>query len=189
MNEPLIPKGSVHGRFQPLHNDHLEYLLAAFVRCSFVYVGITQHRTRVMTAVDDETAMHRSAPSSNPLTFYQRATAISATLKGRGISTDRFAITPFPIENPGELTDYVPLDAVAFTTNVEPWNESKIALLEGAGYSVEVLWARDSKTITGSSIRSRMGSGDNSWEADVPAEVADRLRRWEIPKRLQGWSE
>lgn len=33
--------GMIHGRFQPFHNGHLEYALAALSRCSHLIVGIT----------------------------------------------------------------------------------------------------------------------------------------------------
>ncbi|MEE3919398.1 hypothetical protein V2I01_16940 [Micromonospora sp. BRA006-A] len=35
-------EGFAHGRFQVLHMEHLEYLLAAAERCDFLHVGITQ---------------------------------------------------------------------------------------------------------------------------------------------------
>ncbi len=36
-------EGCVHGRFQPFHNGHLEYVLAAQSRCAFLWVGITKY--------------------------------------------------------------------------------------------------------------------------------------------------
>ncbi len=33
--------GMIHGRFQPFHNGHLEYLLAALERCETLIIGIT----------------------------------------------------------------------------------------------------------------------------------------------------
>jgi len=31
----------IHGRFQPFHNGHLEYLRGAASRCDEIFVGIT----------------------------------------------------------------------------------------------------------------------------------------------------
>lgn len=37
----MIDIGVVHGRFQPLHLKHMEYILAAKVRCRKLYIGVT----------------------------------------------------------------------------------------------------------------------------------------------------
>ena len=37
----MIDIGVVHGRFQPLHLKHMEYILAAKMRCRKLYIGIT----------------------------------------------------------------------------------------------------------------------------------------------------
>lgn len=37
----MIKTGVVHGRFQPLHLKHMEYILAAKMRCQKLYIGIT----------------------------------------------------------------------------------------------------------------------------------------------------
>ena len=31
----------IHGRFQPFHNGHLDYLRGALARCDELFVGIT----------------------------------------------------------------------------------------------------------------------------------------------------
>ena len=44
---PLIyEQGSVHGRFQPPHNGHLEYILAAKVQVKFLWIGIARYDIR-----------------------------------------------------------------------------------------------------------------------------------------------
>ena len=37
----MTEKGMAHGRFQVLHLKHMEYLLAAKMRCKKLYIGIT----------------------------------------------------------------------------------------------------------------------------------------------------
>jgi len=39
--EPRVALGMIHGRFQPFHTGHLEYLVAAAGRCRRLAVGIT----------------------------------------------------------------------------------------------------------------------------------------------------
>ena len=43
--------GVIHGRFQGLHNGHMEYLLTAKKRCDFLVIGITNF---LGNAVDSE---------------------------------------------------------------------------------------------------------------------------------------
>ncbi len=60
--------GSVHGRFQPFHNEHLEYVLAAQRLCDYLWVGITKYD---ITSTDSNLlGRHRERPESNPLTFF-----------------------------------------------------------------------------------------------------------------------
>ena len=37
----MIETGVIHGRFQVLHLKHMEYILAAKMRCRKLYIGIT----------------------------------------------------------------------------------------------------------------------------------------------------
>ena len=37
----MVETGVIHGRFQVLHLKHMEYLLAAKMRCQTLYIGIT----------------------------------------------------------------------------------------------------------------------------------------------------
>jgi len=39
----MFKTGSIHGRFQPFHNEHLDYVLRALDRCDFLWIGITQY--------------------------------------------------------------------------------------------------------------------------------------------------
>ena len=44
--EPPVALGMIHGRFQPFHNGHLEYMVAAAARCTRLAVGITRYCRR-----------------------------------------------------------------------------------------------------------------------------------------------
>lgn len=104
MNDSTI--GVIHGRFQPLHLGHMEYLLAGKARCRFLYIGITNpdpHLTAISTA--DET---RSTRSANPFTYYERLAIIRNSMIEAGVSSDEFEIVPFPINFPYLLPYYVP---------------------------------------------------------------------------------
>lgn len=177
--------GSVHGRFQPLHNGHLEYLLAAFERCEHLHIGITQYLHDRLVRVDAADAAHRTLPVNNPLSYFERMKMIEIALDFAGISPDRFDVVPFPIEETPLLSQFLPTTIPIFTTTYDSWNEEKIRLLEEAGYEVIVLWEREEKKFEGRHVRSLMTSDDPSWTAQVPNAVARYLDELGIPERLR----
>ena len=124
----FCPVGSVHGRFQPFHNGHLEYLAAARAHCSFLWVGITQINIRALAASPVDP--HREKPVNNPLTYFERAKLITAVLVDEGWPLSSFAIVPFPIEDPVNLATFLDLSVPIFTTVYDDWNREKVRLLK-----------------------------------------------------------
>ena len=62
-----MTRGMVHGRFQPFHNGHLEYLRGAAGRSDEVFVGITNpDPLRVRPEPSDPL---RHLPESNPWSY------------------------------------------------------------------------------------------------------------------------
>jgi cytidyltransferase-like protein len=57
--------GCIHGRFQPFHNGHFEYLKAAYERSERLIVGITQYDQAVY---DQGSPAHRLNVADNPFT-------------------------------------------------------------------------------------------------------------------------
>jgi nicotinamide-nucleotide adenylyltransferase len=180
-----IPAGSVHGRFQPLHNGHLEYILAAFERCDFVYVGITQYLRDRLIQVEPPDAGHRALPSSNPLTYYERLQIIETVLTSQGIDRNRFDVTPFPIEEPQQLDQFIPNHVPVFTTTYDEWNQAKIKTLEEQGYEVINLWTRAQKKYVGKDIREQLAAGDPGWRTSVPASAIGPLEEMAVGERLR----
>jgi len=176
-----MSEASAHGRFQPFHNEHLEYVLAAKQRCAFLWIGITKFD---ITPTDlNPLGRDRERPENNPLTYFERITIIREALLDAGVAAQEFGFVPFPIETPKRLPLFLPKSILCFTTICEPWNREKIDLLRELGYSVEVLWER-SKKVTGSAVRSHLLSGDSEWEGMVPAATAKALKKWKIGERL-----
>jgi nicotinamide mononucleotide adenylyltransferase len=169
----MIPVASVHGRFQPFHNEHLEYVLAAKKRCRFLWIGIT--KPDVTPAESNLLGAHRELPENNPLTFFERTSMIRETLVEADVSTTEFSFVPFPIETPAHLPNYLPCSVPCFTTICEEWNRRKIRVLTDLGYNVEVLWEKSSKMITGSQIRQSIVDGRPDWLSMVPQAVAQAV--------------
>lgn len=171
--------GSVHGRFQPFHNGHLDYVLQAFGRADFLLVGLTQ----IMQPEAKPETTGRDSATSNPLTFLERSELVEAALLAADIRRDRFRITPFPIEQPHLLRQFIPQGSVCFTTPVNEWNDEKVKRLKEHGFQPELLDLSrpDNVRVTsGTEIRRLLRANDPSWARFVPAAVAeiisDRLR-------------
>ena len=182
----LVACGSVHGRFQPPHLGHLEYITEAKSLCNFLWIGITQYDLRALK--NTSIAEHRSEKQSNPLTYWERVSAISLMLESIGIDKREFGFTPFPIEQPEKIRDFLGEDVVCFTTIYDEWNREKVNILKKLGYDVRILWERQKKDHVGSTIRRKIIENDKSWgdhlEDSVKQyidsnKIADRIRKLE----------
>lgn len=180
-----IPVASVHGRFQPPHLEHLEYILAALDKAQYLYIGVTQFERAHLADIPGGGG-HRGDISGNPLTYFERTELLTRALHGEGISPGRYRIVPFPIERPTELGDFLPRDIPVLTTRVDEWNDRKIDLLQGLGYRVEVLYERDPKGVAGSEIRKLISQSDDRWTSMVPPATVDYLKSLDLPARLGG---
>jgi len=157
--------GVIHGRFQPLHLGHLEYLLAGADRCRTLVVGITNPDP--WTVVDEPTDADRSRPDANVFTYYERYLMVEGALADAGIDLDRVRVVPFPHSFPERLRHYAPADARYFVTVYDDWGEAKIKRFQALGLAVEVLWRREDKPISGARVRAALAAG-NGWRALVP---------------------
>ncbi len=184
----MLKTGVIHGRFQPLHNDHMRYILAGKDRCEHLIVGVTNPDPSLTS--EDEADPERSSASANPLTYYERYVILNEALLEAGIDHRRFSVVPLPINSPELYKYYVPLDAVFFMTIYDPWGRRKLDLFTSQGLRTDVMWERPmhQKGLTGKEIRSRMMEG-KPWEDLVPTRVAARLTEWGIPQRLREMQE
>lgn len=176
-------EGSVHGRFQPLHNGHLKYILTAKERCDFLWVGITQYNIRAL--LESPQDPHRQEQVHNPLTFHERMEMITQALLDNGLSIHEFDIVPFPIETPDCLPDFLLTSVPVFTTINDQWNRHKIKVLEDIGYEVIVLWEDLIKDINGIKIRELISLGDESWKEKVPSATIQVIEKYCIANRIK----
>jgi cytidyltransferase-like protein len=177
--------GCVHGRFQPFHDGHLEYVLRARQRCERLIIGITAADP---TAIRKEAANpHRHEPASNPFTYFERLLMIQGALLAEGLKARDFALVPFPVHEPGLIGYYVPRGTVHFVRVYSRWEEEKVRRLRDEGFPVEVLDPGEEKKVSGTEVRRLMREG-LPWEHLVPRGVAEVVRRIlaEDPSRLQG---
>lgn len=174
---------SVHGRFQPLHLDHMRYLAAALEVSDHVRVGITQCASSQPLDVPGASA-HRSLPEANPLAFGERRELVELALGEQGVPTRRFSVEPFPIETPELLPATLPITVPILTTRVDTWNDIKAAMLRSLGYTVHVLYDRDPPEVTGTQIRELMYRRDPRWYGLVAQGTQHYLESLDLPSRI-----
>ena len=124
----MTETGVVHGRFQVLHLKHMEYFLAAKMRCRVMYVGITHPDIGAYPATSP-LDLHGTAKADNPLTYIERYEMIRDALLDFGVKRDEFEIIPFPVSRPQKLPEYVPADAVHYMSLCGEW------MRKNAGFS------------------------------------------------------
>jgi cytidyltransferase-like protein len=170
----VTARGMIHGRFQPFHLGHLEYLKGAAARSEQLFVGITNpDRERIKPEASDPL---RHLPESNPYTYVERLLMVKAAARDAGIEAARVHVIPFPVNEPELWPAYVPDGVVQYIRLFSGWGGTKLDRLREAGYEVVVLDEGAEKEISGADVREALRTGGD-WEALVPPGVAALLRR------------
>lgn len=184
----MTERGVIHGRFQVLHLKHMEYLLAAKMRCRLLYVGITHPDISSYPAVSplDE---HGTLRKDNPLTYIERYEMIRDSLLEFGVKREEFEIIPFPVSRPDLLKEYVPEDAVYYMSICGEWDREKHKILTSLGLETEILWERtgEEKGITGTELRALI-AGDGAWRQYMPKAAAEYLMEHGLDERIKNLS-
>jgi nicotinamide-nucleotide adenylyltransferase/phosphinothricin biosynthesis protein PhpF len=156
----------IHGRFQPFHLGHLEYLKGAAARSDEVFVGIT----------NSDPARH--LPESNPYTYVERLLMVKAAAADAGLAPERLHVIPFPVNTPELWDAYVPRDVVQYIRLFSDWGGTKLERLRRAGFEVVVLDEGAEKELSGADVRAAIREG-RDWEQLVPPGVAAVINRLE----------
>jgi nicotinamide-nucleotide adenylyltransferase len=166
-------RGMIHGRFQPFHNGHLEYLRGAAERSDEVWIGITNpDPTRIKPEASDPL---RHLPESNPFSYAERLLMVKAAAADLGLEPTTVHVIPFPVNEPELWPAYVPADVTQFLRLFSAWGGTKLERLREAGYEVVILDEGAEKEISGADVREALREG-RDWESLVPPGVAQLLR-------------
>jgi nicotinamide mononucleotide adenylyltransferase len=176
--------GVVNARFQVLHLKHVEYLLAAKMRCKKLFIGITNPddlHTRQSTL-----DLKRSTKAFNPLTYYERSQMIHLAMQEFNVPSEAYEIISFPINRPEYILQYAPKEATYYINIFDEWDEAKYQVLGSLGVKVEVLIKRElpDKGITGEWVRSLIAN-DMEWEHLVPKSVYAYLTKNYLDERIK----
>jgi len=160
-------RGMIHGRFQPFHNGHLEYLHGAAERSDELWVGITNPDPSLVKAEPSDPLRH--LPESNPYTYAERLLMVTAVADTVDVDVH---VVPFPVNQPELWHAYVPENVTQYIRRFSDWGSTKIERFRSAGYDVVILDEGAEKEISGADVRAAMREG-RAWQTLVPAGVAD----------------
>jgi nicotinamide-nucleotide adenylyltransferase len=163
----------IHGRFQPFHNGHLEYLRGAAAHSDEVFVGITNPDPQRIKEEPSDPLRH--LPESNPFTYVERLLMIEAVADDERINAH---VIPFPVNEPELWPAYVPEGVTQYLRLFSEWGGTKLDRMREAGYDVVVLDEGADKEISGADVRAALRSGAE-WESLVPSGVARVIRSLE----------
>ena len=163
----------IHGRFQPFHLGHLEYLRGAADRSDEIFVGITNpDPTRIRPEPADPL---RHLPASSPWSYVERLLMAKAAAADIGLDLARVHVIPFPVNEPELWPAYVPAGVTQYLRLFSDWGGTKLERLRAAGYEVEILDAGAEKEVSGADVRAALSAGGD-WDALVPPGVAAIIR-------------
>ena len=109
----------IHGRFQPFHNGHLEYLRGAADRSDEVWIGITNpDPERIKPEASDPL---RHLPESNPFSYAERLLMVKAAAADLGLEPAAVHVVPFPVNEPELWPAYVPEGVTQYLRLFSAW--------------------------------------------------------------------
>ena len=163
----------IHGRFQPFHNGHLEYLRGAAERSDEVWIGITNPDPQRIKAEASDPLRH--LPESNPFSYADRLLMVKAAASDLGLEPAAVHVIPFPVNEPELWHAYVPSGVTQYLRLFSAWGGTKLERLREAGYEVVILDEGAEKEISGADVRAALQEGGD-WESLVPSGVAEIIR-------------
>jgi nicotinamide-nucleotide adenylyltransferase len=163
----------IHGRFQPFHNGHLEYLRGAAARSERVFVGITNPDPQRIREEPSDPLRH--LPESNPFTYTERLLMVEAVAADERIPVH---VIPFPVNEPELWPAYVPAGVTQYLRLFSEWGGTKLERMRAAGYEVVILDRGAEKELSGIEVREAIRS-EVDWESLVPPGVARVIRSLE----------
>jgi nicotinamide-nucleotide adenylyltransferase len=166
-------RGMIHGRFQPFHNGHLEYLRGAAERSDEIWIGITNPDPARVKPETSDPARH--LPESNPFSYAERLLMAKAAASDVGLEPGAVHVIPFPVNEPELWPAYVPAGVTQYLRLFSEWGGTKLDRLREAGYDVVILDEGAEKQVSGADVRAAMRNGGD-WQSLVPSGVAAVLR-------------
>jgi len=176
--------GVVSSRFQILHLKHIEYILAAKMRCERLYIGIEMPDQIYTEQLDEEEKEKFNV--DNPLTYIERHEMLCQALLEFGMEKEEFDIIPFPIQHSEYLSQYTPHEITYFLGISTEADRHKKTVLEKLDLRLETLWERDEdkQSITEKDVLD-MIINDGKWESLVPKSTVKYMKKVKLISKIK----
>ncbi|WP_243794482.1 cytidyltransferase [Saccharopolyspora gloriosae] len=162
----------VTGRYQPVHEQHLELFEIALRDADHLIIAITNPDP--VARQEESTSAHRHLAEANPFTYFERARLLYTALADRG-RAEQTTIVPFDLTRPECWPHYVPLRARQVVRAYSDWERHKAGLLADAGYRLTMLDGDPATKVSATDIRARLAGKTATWTDMVPASIAPIL--------------
>ena len=145
----------IHGRFQPFHAGHMQYLLDALaLGPKVLIVGVTNPGGRGVAHASDD---HRHLSKSNPYSYVDRALMVDrsarTTVEGLGAT---LLVHPFDLDH-AESWNALPMSTIQFVSAIEPWDHEKAERFRRFGFPVQIY--SPTRITSGSEVRQTLNAG------------------------------
>lgn len=164
--------GCVTGRFQPVHDQHLELFELVAAECEHLVVAVTNPDSGARR--EEPTSAHRHTPEANPFSYFERVRLLTVALEAVGLG-GRMTVVPFDLTRPELWTQYVPQHAHHYVRAFSSWERDKAGRLAAAGYEVTVIDGDPATKRHAADVRARLRDGGD-WETLVPAATVPVLK-------------
>lgn len=179
----IFAHGVVHGRFQPPHNGHIRYILAALERCEHLIVGICT--PKICTEEEAAASGYPCTEALNPFTFEERATMVRLALDEAGIERERYTSMPFPSDY-AYVGARLPEGTVFFMSITGRGDEKKIEYIKTLGFTVETVLSvpEGNDRERSGTVRESAKEGKTDWETIMPKSIVRYIKENHMLERL-----
>lgn len=188
----IYKAGIVHGRFQPFHKGHLNYVLAALDCFDDLVIGITDPEP--IAIVEEIMDSNHHLPCANLFTYYERLEMIRESLLDtiKLAEFQKIKIVPFPIHHMDRWHFYLPMEATHLVYVRDSWDREKADRFESMGYEVILIdWFAQTQIteISGAMVREMMQKGDDRFYDHIPDGTRRTIEKYGLLSRLRAMSK
>jgi len=158
----------MHGRFQPFHIGHVHYVKLCLDRAEHVVIAGANPDVQAQSEFLSDG--QRPKAGASPFTFCECVRIINESMRGAGVSMERYTITPFPIDDLSAVHSYLPEGTPVYMRNRGAWSVMKKEMFEKAGCMVELIDNHQLLDVSASEVRRRLEEGEN-WRELVQARA------------------
>ena len=173
----------MHGRFQPPHNGHIRYILAALKHAQHLYIGICT--PEVCSEEEMARTGYPCVPRLNPFSYQERVEMITIALDAEHVERSRYTCIPFPSDYKN-LDQLILRDTVFLMSVTGASDKEKISYIKKLGYKAKAIITipETEKRERSGTVRNSAADGAALWKTMVPPAIADYIVKNRLETKL-----